>query len=246
MTKAGPKTSSKVQEPTGSLPQSVPQGTTADSMADAPSRDVALRLPKVDGRYGAPMGRIGGSSPSPEGTVTISKVSLDSGGYDVGGAYWGIPNNLYMADDGDGFTRFLRAEDRAAATAEIQAEFPDAAFGHEPDYDAFLAGYLACAAWSGPSEDDGLDFQPEDFTKQAIRVAEADCRAFVDANWKDLCGLDESDSGHNFWLTRNHHGTGFWDRDQIPKEIRDRLTEASHEAGEVNVWTSKRKRLNFE
>lgn len=28
-------------------------------------------------------------------------------------------------------------------------------------------------------------------------------------------GYDESNAGHDFWLTRNGHGTGFWDRDEL-------------------------------
>ena len=44
--------------------------------------------------------------------------------------------------------------------------------------------------------------------------------------------LDEAPIEHDFWLTRNHHGAGFWDGDY---ENGDALTEIAHEFGEVDL-----------
>jgi hypothetical protein len=41
--------------------------------------------------------------------------------------------------------------------------------------------------------------------------------------------------GYRFWLTRNHHGAGFWDGD-YPKEIGEALTKLSHEFGETDAY----------
>jgi hypothetical protein len=41
--------------------------------------------------------------------------------------------------------------------------------------------------------------------------------------------------GHDFWLTRNGHGAGFWDGDW-PKEAGDRLTKACEEFGEFDLY----------
>lgn len=38
--------------------------------------------------------------------------------------------------------------------------------------------------------------------------------------------------GHDLWLTRRGHGTGFWDRDALPKDLRTKLTELAHSMGE--------------
>lgn len=38
----------------------------------------------------------------------------------------------------------------------------------------------------------------------------------------DLSGL-EAQAGHDFWLTRNGHGTGFWDRPEIYGEENARI-----------------------
>lgn len=47
-------------------------------------------------------------------------------------------------------------------------------------------------------------------------------------------GYGAGNAGHDFWLTRNGHGCGFWDRDL--GEIGDKLTEAAKKFGEVNLY----------
>ena len=39
-------------------------------------------------------------------------------------------------------------------------------------------------------------------------------------------------AGQDFWLSRNGHGTGFWDRFEVADEVRDRLQEAARDFGE--------------
>lgn len=53
-------------------------------------------ITKCDCKYGSPMGRLSDSSwnKPKDRKVFDSKVILDNGGYDKGGAYWGIPNNI--------------------------------------------------------------------------------------------------------------------------------------------------------
>ena len=42
--------------------------------------------------------------------------------------------------------------------------------------------------------------------------------------------------GHDFWLTRNGHGAGFWDRsDCLPEDAGERLTDAAEKYGEVDL-----------
>ena len=48
-------------------------------------------------------------------------------------------------------------------------------------------------------------------------------------------GLGATQAGHDFWLTRNGHGAGFWDGDW-PEDAGDRLTEASRDFGPVDVY----------
>jgi hypothetical protein len=41
--------------------------------------------------------------------------------------------------------------------------------------------------------------------------------------------------GHDFLLTRNGHGCGFWDGDW-PEEAGERLTAAAEKCGEFNLY----------
>jgi len=48
--------------------------------------------------------------------------------------------------------------------------------------------------------------------------------------------MDYEQLGHDFWLTRNSHGDGFWDRDL--GELGDQLTELSKGFTQVEVYVS--------
>lgn len=86
--------------------------------------------PPVSGRYGAPMGRYTGPDylEVAAGRIRLVRVPLNSGGYDRGGAYWGIGAPLWYAEDGDGNSKFFRARDREVAKGQIEADFPGALF----------------------------------------------------------------------------------------------------------------------
>ena len=57
------------------------------------------RLPNVNCRYGAPMGRGQWHDELPTAPLKfrLSRVRINSGGYDRGGAYWGLGAPLYQA-----------------------------------------------------------------------------------------------------------------------------------------------------
>ena len=70
----------------------------------------------VSSRYGAPLGRRHSAYLETDEPhfVRLFRVRLDSGGYDDGGAYWGI-GSLFCAIDDDGSMQFVRASRREAA-----------------------------------------------------------------------------------------------------------------------------------
>ena len=74
-----------------------------------------MKLPKVSCKYGAPMGRREYHTKPAGRTVLIANIPLDSGGYDCGGAYWGLGAPLYCATDGGDYREFIRAWSRAEA-----------------------------------------------------------------------------------------------------------------------------------
>jgi hypothetical protein len=106
--------------------------------------------------------------------------------------------------------------------------------------DKFLKAYIVAALWSSTDEStpEGGDFLdknygPDDLAPETIEKMRADCDKFRADNAQDIDGREEQ-AGHDFWLTRNHHGCGFWDGDW--PEAGDRLTEACKSYPEVNLY----------
>lgn len=112
-----------------------------------------------------------------------------------------------------------------------------------PDYAAFLAGYIDALLWSSSDEVDGQTVNLDDceLSTAGADSCRADCLDFFTANHGDLttaadcAGYSFAHAGHDFALTRNGHGAGFWDGD-LPEELGERLTEASEAAGEVCAY----------
>ena len=105
--------------------------------------------------------------------------------------------------------------------------------------DEMTKGYLECALWSSCS-DDGRplddDHGIDDIADEDIEQAEKDCASFMERCRDDLedLGLDDSQIGHDFWLTRNGHGAGFWCRGL--GDVGEKLTEVCKEYGEKNPY----------
>jgi hypothetical protein len=98
---------------------------------------------------------------------------------------------------------------------------------HGIDAEEALTHYIICAIWS--SNDDRRDpeghgcpldrnYGPEDLSPETRASMAEDVSAFIEANADDLTryleglGYGPEQIGHDFWLTRNGHGAGFWDR----------------------------------
>lgn len=93
----------------------------------------------------------------------------------------------------------------------------------------FLDHYIAAVIFTDTGEAEQPPSDAE-FSPEAIASAEADCEAFQKAAAADLAeayeraGYDFRYAAHDFWLTRNGHGAGFWDRDALSDGLGDRLT----------------------
>lgn len=114
-----------------------------------------------------------------------------------------------------------------------------------PEYLAqFIQAYAECALWSSTDESDTEDgnmgpplddaYCVDDIAPDTMSSMRTDCAAFIEANEADLEGMDPEQAGHDFWLTRNGHGAGFWDRGLGAKG--DRLSDASHVYGSVYLY----------
>ena len=90
---------------------------------------------------------------------------------------------------------------------------------HE-DFDTFFNQFLVTALWS--SNDDAgqpLDnrFTPSDFTPRALEILRAHALSFWSRMYyyieHETTNRTAGDAGHDFWLTSQGHGSGFWDGD---------------------------------
>jgi len=81
------------------------------------------RYPTIDegcNRDGASMGRAEWKDEPKDDSVRVFHLPIDTQGYDVGGAYWGIGERLFCATDGEGYRRFVRAANRKAAIETLR------------------------------------------------------------------------------------------------------------------------------
>ena len=79
-----------------------------------------------------------------------------------------------------------------------------------------LQQYIATALWSTTDGDSGnLDdeYGFDDLAPQTLKKAKQDLEEFFEKASSYLEGLDPTDVAHDFWLSRNDHGAGFWDGD---------------------------------
>lgn len=110
--------------------------------------------------------------------------------------------------------------------------------------------YLVCALWASSDNTNDQGGEPldakydiTDIAPEALAQADADCQAFLAAHAADIGDAYEQ-AGHDFWLTRNHHGAGFWDGDW-PKAAGWRLTAASHTYPEVDPYVGDDGKIYF-
>ena len=107
-----------------------------------------------------------------------------------------------------------------------------------------VRAYLGCALWSSSMcDEDGNqtgnfddEYDVDDFSPEAIAEATRDCTDFQAANADTLeaLGYDFEQLGHDFWLSRNGHGAGFFDRENGAKG--DELQRAAKVYGSVDIY----------
>ena len=116
--------------------------------------------------------------------------------------------------------------------------------------DDFTLAYIEAALWSSnddstPQGGEPLDanYGIDDIDPETLAAMIEDCQRFQEENAADLARYDHRQwtaaelGGHDFWLTRNGHGCGFWDRgDCLPADAGERLTAASDKCGEYYLY----------
>jgi hypothetical protein len=122
------------------------------------------------------------------------------------------------------------------------------------DVDPMTRQYVETALWSTNDESTPAGGEPfdanysgDDIEAESLGKMATDCKAFRDLVAAELPFLidlvDQTDLGHDFWLTRAGHGCGFWDgdyswldRDGI--DVGERLTELCDRFGARSLYLS--------
>ena len=100
--------------------------------------------------------------------------------------------------------------------------------------DAATRAYVKCATWVGLDWSDVVDggednprplderYDVDDIDADALAEIRADVEAFARNNWPRAAwaGWTPEQFGHDYYLTRNGHGTGYWDR--TPADLKRR------------------------
>jgi hypothetical protein len=105
--------------------------------------------------------------------------------------------------------------------------------------DDFERGYIACALWTSELD----DVSGSDLPLEIVERMREDCSRFrlsvegdkvvTHLTPAQMLGVADSQLGHDFWLTRNRHGAGFWDRGL--GDVGEVLTKRAQSFGECSL-----------
>ena len=117
-----------------------------------------------------------------------------------------------------------------------------------------LDSYIECSIWASSCEERvdesghpisfdmldecaGLSDSAKAIMQSELSNFHARAEEIIDSkDWQEM-GIElpsDSEIAHDFWLTRNGHGAGFWDRGM--GELGDRLTELAESHGGRHLW----------
>lgn len=119
-----------------------------------------------------------------------------------------------------------------------------------PGLETFLREYIRAALWASTDEEgEAYDAYASaaDLAPETLARMREDCEAFLQENMVNAGYLSPDTylgaredwlaaAAHDFWLTRNRHGSGFWDSrwdDSVSRE----LTDSAHAYGECDLYT---------
>ena len=102
----------------------------------------------------------------------------------------------------------------------------------------FLDAYIQAALWSSSDDNDtplNETYNAGDISGDLMDKMIQDCCAFFTES--KLPANMISQAGHDFWLTRNGHGTGFWDKPEIYGEARaQELSKLAEKFGALDLY----------
>lgn len=120
------------------------------------------------------------------------------------------------------------------------------------DLRKFWYAYIECALWASTNLDSGQPlnkkYSKNDIDSESLAKMLNDCRDFTTDNGRNLDELIRDglgaieQCGHDFWLSRNGHGAGYFDRGY--GALGDRLQSAARVWGESILYIGDDKKLH--
>lgn len=117
--------------------------------------------------------------------------------------------------------------------------------------DTFTSAYIEAMLWANTVIVEGPEAEPNTTASDGVSFDELsdDTRAKLEQDARDFRSIPyvaellkkcpewygEEEAGHDFALTRNRHGTGFWDRG-LPDDLGNKLTSEAQSWGESTIY----------
>lgn len=90
--------------------------------------------------------------------------------------------------------------------------------------------------------DEFIQHNDLEFSRETKQKMLDDCQKFIKEAGAWLDSVSPDQAGHDFWLTRNGHGAGFWDRGL--GRIGDKLTAIAKSFGAVDLFVDDKKQIS--
>lgn len=163
----------------------------------------------------------------------------------------GVPAYYLVLENSDGIVtirRFDSGDRRDEAHSRLERAY-SLYVAEISDAEALeaISNYQVCARWSSADSDgqplDSGKYADLEWSAAAQEKCIDDVVGFITENVEHIrpflaeSGLGWGQIGHDFWLTRNRHGAGFWDRGFAGPAV-EALTESSHAWGEVSLYVT--------
>jgi hypothetical protein len=164
----------------------------------------------------------------------------------IGGVAWYVLKErpAGASNPHGGYPRLGTSSNPSAKKAGVAKRLETARLARDNgELDDFTRSYIETALWSTNDESDESGGVPldqnygiDDIDLGTLAQMIEDAKAFQADEAADLAasGLSDERSGHDFWLTRERHGAGYWD--EGIGAVGDRLTEAAHAYGSFYLY----------
>ena len=101
--------------------------------------------------------------------------------------------------------------------------------------DIIIDSYFETALWTNNDNEEFIGKTISDISDEAKIQTREEIEWFISVAGDSIDKMSDTAIGHDIWLTRNHHGTGFWDR-SFEDDDKEVLVELSNQLGESDIY----------